>query len=122
MGSTVVIRNRTKETMVAGRVSVADDSLTRLIGLLNRSSLDPNEGLWIFPSSAIHTLGMRFVIDAVFLEKMRGRLCRVKKIYHRLPPWRMTRFVWGSESVLELPAGAAQAGRIEVGDELEIQG
>jgi uncharacterized membrane protein (UPF0127 family) len=33
----------------------------------------------------------------------------------------MTRYVWGSESVLELPAGVVAATQTEVGDELEFQ-
>ena len=72
---------------------------------------------------------LRFPIDAVFLEKMEpleepgahGRLCRVRRVYRQLPPWRMTRLVWGAESVLELAAGTAEQTSIEVGDELEIR-
>lgn len=125
----VVFRNRSKGTEVAGRVEIADSSWRRLVGLLDRSSLDQGEGLWIYPCSAVHTWGMRFPIDAVFLEKevpleepgVRGRRCRVRRVYHRLPPWRMTRLVWSAESVLELAAGTAELARIEVGDELEIR-
>ena len=125
----VVFRNRSKGTEIAGRVEVADGSWTRLVGLLNHSRLDQGEGLWIYPCSAVHTWGMRFPIDAVFLEKMEpleepgahGRLCRVRRVYRQLPPWRMTRLVWGAESVLELAAGTAEQTSIEVGDELEIR-
>lgn len=116
--------------MLASRVRVADSSLARMVGLLNRSSLEPGEGLWIYPSQAIHTLGMRFAIDAIFLERARRaaedsssgtRFYRVRRIYQRLAPWRLTRFVPGASSVLELPAGTVQASHTEVGDELEIQ-
>lgn len=125
----VVFRNRSKGTEIAGQVRIADTSWRRLVGLLDRSGLDAGEGLWIYPCSAVHTWGMRFPIDALFLEKMeplqepgvRGRRCRVRRIYHRLRPWRMTRLVWGAESVLEVAAGTAEHASIEVGDELEIR-
>ena len=125
----VAFRNRSKGTELAGQVAVADTTWTRLVGLLNRSALGPDEGLWIYPCSAVHTWGMRFPIDAVFLDKLaplaepgvRGRLCRVMRIYHRLAPWRLSGFVWRAESVLELAAGSAQDKGIEAGDELEIR-
>ena len=116
------IKNCSRGTVLGSRIRLADGTWTRLAGLLNRARLDPGEGLWIMPSSAIHTMGMRFSIDAVFLEKMQAeKRRRVKRIYHCLAPWRMTGFVWGAESVLELPAGTVEASKTEVGDELEIQ-
>lgn len=120
------IRNRTRGTVLADRAGVADSTWTRLVGLLNRSTLAPGEGLWLLPTSSIHTVGMRFPIDALFLGPMRmepekRRACQVQRIYHALHPWRITRYVWGSESVLELPAGVIAATRTEVGDELEFQ-
>ena len=125
---TLAIRNRTRGGLLAERAGVADTTWSRLVGLLNRASLEAGEGLWI-PTAAIHTMGMRFPIDALFLSEMRDdgtqgsprRLCRVRRVYQRLRPWRMTRYVWGSESVLELPAGVVAATRTEVGDELEFQ-
>jgi uncharacterized protein len=127
---TLVIRNRTRGSLLAERAGVAGTSWSRLVGLLNRSSLAMGEALWIIPTAAIHTVGMRFPIDVLFLGALREsgppggtprRACQVRRVYERLPPWRMTRYVWGSESVLELPAGVVAATRTEVGDELEFQ-
>src|SRR6266404_7716231 len=105
---TLGIRNRTRGTLLATRALVADGTWTRLVGLLNRSSLEPGEGLWLAPTAAIHTVGMRFSIDAIFLGAMEAagsagpacRVCRVSRVYHGLAPWRMTRYVWGAASVL----------------------
>src|SRR5258706_706103 len=120
------IRNRTRGTVLADRAGIADSTWTRLVGLLNRPALSSGEGLWLTPTSSIHTVGMRFPIDAVFLGPMRTepekrRACRVERIYRALGPWRVTRYVWGSERALELPAGVIAASRTEVGGELEFQ-
>ncbi len=126
----VGVKNHSKGTIVAAQVHVADTSLARLVGLLNRSRLEQDEGVWIFPSKGIHTLGMRFAIDVIFLDRGRprkqdpevgGRIYRVRRIYHRLAPWRFTRLVWEAESVLELAAGAVESSHTEVEDELEIR-
>ncbi|MSO19466.1 MAG: DUF192 domain-containing protein [Acidobacteria bacterium] len=86
-------------------------------GLLGRDHLEAGEGLWIVPTQAIHTFGMRFPIDAAFLDRQR----RVKRVYHRLQPNRITRFVWGAYSVLELESGALLKAGTRVGDELEMR-
>jgi len=60
---------------------------------------------------------MRFPIDAVFVDK-KGV---VVKIYERLLPWiGMVPFVWRADKVAELPAGAIERYRIEVGDQLRV--
>jgi len=127
VGLILAIRNVTRGGLLAERAGVTGTTWSRLMGLLNRSSLEAGEGLWI-PTAAIHTVGMRFPIDAIFLGAMREsdgpqgkRICRVRRVYQGLRPWRMTRYVWGSESVLELPAGVVAATQTEVGDELEFQ-
>ena len=65
----VFVFNKTKQTFLAYRVRVADSILSRLVGLLGQRSLEPDSGLWIFPSRGIHTLGMLFDIDVIFLDK-----------------------------------------------------
>jgi len=41
----------------------------RTLGLLNRTAIDQNEGLWLDNCWGIHTVGMRFSIDVVFLDQ-----------------------------------------------------
>ena len=101
---------------MADKVRLADTPRARRVGLLEVAALEPGEGLWIRPSQAIHTFWMRFPIDVLFLD----RRLRVKRVYHRLPPFRLTRLVWGARSVLELAPGVLANTRTEVGDELQF--
>lgn len=78
----------------------------RAIGLLGRRALAADEALLIRPCSSIHTFGMRFAIDVVFLD----RAGVVLALHPALPPWRTAR-CRGAQAVLELAAGgAARAG------------
>ncbi len=110
------VRNRTRGTLLGDKVLLANDPRSRRIGLLKQSGLEPGAGLWIFPSQAIHTFWMRFSIDVAFLD----RKLRVKRLYHRMPPFRLSRFVWGAQSVLELASGVLADSGTETGDELQI--
>jgi uncharacterized membrane protein (UPF0127 family) len=110
------VRNRTRGTLLGDDVRLADNPRTRRTGLLAETGLQPGAGLWIFPSQAIHTFWMRFSIDVAFLD----RNLRVKRVYHRMPPFRLSRFVWGAQSVLELASGVLADSGTETGDELQI--
>ncbi len=112
----VFVFNRTKETFLAYRAKVADSSLTRLVGLLGKRSLDPDGGLWILPSCGIHTLGMLFTIDVVFLNKD----LKVVDLSELVRPFSFTKLSWQAESVLELPAHTIFRSQTEVGDQLLI--
>jgi uncharacterized membrane protein (UPF0127 family) len=87
-------------------------------GLIGRAAreFDPGNALWIVPSDGIHTFGMRFPIDAVYLDS-RGRIL---KLYHRLRPFRIAALMPSAKSVLELPAGTLIRTHTEVGDVLEF--
>jgi hypothetical protein len=87
-------------------------------GLMGRAPehFPPGSGLWILPSNGIHTFGMRFPIDAAYLDSHR----RVVRVYKRLVPSRIAALSFRAKSVLELPAGTLEAARTEVGDELEF--
>jgi uncharacterized membrane protein (UPF0127 family) len=111
-----VVRNRTRGATLGCDVRLADTPRARRIGLLKHDRLNPGQGLWIYPSQAIHTFGMRFPIDVVFLD----RRMRVKRVYHELAPFRLTSLVWSAQSVLELPSGSLAGTKTAVGDELQI--
>lgn len=110
------VRNLTKGTVLADRADIADTSSKRKTGLLKHTQLDSGEGLWITPCEAVHTIGMKFPIDVVFLDKKR----RVIKIRHAMPRWRMAGSL-RAHSVLELPSGAAVATQTAAGDQLELE-
>lgn len=111
----VTFRNKTRATVIGTRIAVADTFLPRLIGLLGRRRLDADAGLWIVPSSGVHTFGMLFPIDVIALDWQH----RVHAVWPRLRPWRISEVSWKIHSVLELPAGSIQQGNIQPGDQLE---
>ena len=108
--------NLTKETWLATKVRKADNFLTRLVGLLKRKNLGPEEALWLMPSKGIHTIGMKFPIDVVFLNKG----SRVVGLVSGLVPNRISAVHLSSYSVLELPNGTIRKSRSEIGDQFEI--
>lgn len=74
----------------------------RARGLLGRRGLAAGHGLLLKPCDAIHTLGMRFPIDVVFLDAQN----RVVRIHRHVPPHRLLiRGGPGAVAALELPAG-----------------
>lgn len=77
------------EAPLAVDVDVAETFAERARGLIGRPAPAPGRGLLIPRCNAIHTLFMRYPIDATFLD----RKGRVVKSVRNLRPWRL--FVWG---------------------------
>lgn len=112
----VRVVNLTRQSELASHVEVADQGARRRKGLLGVDELAPGEGLWIAPCEAVHTFGMRFAIDLVYLDRSR----RIVKIRHRVPRSRISGCL-RAHSVLELRAGSAADAGAQVGDQLECQ-
>ena len=110
------VTNRTRGTTVADRADIADTSAKRRTGLLKHTGLAPGEGLWITPCEGVHTFGMKFAIDVIFLNKKK----KVLKIRPNMVKRRLALSLL-AHSVLELPAGRlAETGTV-AGDLLEFE-
>jgi uncharacterized membrane protein (UPF0127 family) len=109
------ISNLTKQVEIAHCVDLADHGATRRKGLLGRDMLTAGEGLWIVPCEAVHTFGMRFPIDLVYLDRDK----RVKKIRSAVPPLRISACL-SAHSVLELASGSIRSTGTQPGDILEF--
>lgn len=110
--------NQTRQAYLATDLAIADTHWTRLRGLLGLSLDDFRNGcgLWITPCHGVHTLGMGFPIDVVYLD----RGMNVIHIQTELKPWRFAPIRGQAASVLELPCKIAAETRTAVGDKIEI--
>ena len=110
------VREAARGRTVAEMVGVAETPSSRRRGLLGTDALPEDAGLLILPCRQVHTFGMRYPIDAVFLD---GEY-RVVRVAGSLKPRRFSPLVWRAKAVLELPAGRAERVGIAVGDQLEF--
>ena len=108
--------NQQRQSFLHLGVTRADTSLGRLRGLLGRWSLRSNEGLWVMPSRGIHTVGLFFPIDAVYLDGS----CRVVHLIEHLKPFRVPLIRMQCDSVLELPTRSIYSSNTQIGDQLLI--
>jgi len=111
------VRNVSRGIAIGDAIRETDTFLARLRGLLGTDGLAPGEGLWITPCSGIHSFGMRFVFDALFL----GPGLKVVGRYERFRRNRISWVFWNARGVLELPAGTIERTGTEVGDEIEFR-
>ena len=110
------VTNLTRGSSVGETIELADTSMTRMFGLLGRSGLDAGGGLWIRPSSGVHTFFMRFRIDVIGLD----RELKVIKLWRCLAPFRVTSVSVKMHSVIELPCGTIKRSETQLGDMLEV--
>src|ERR1700723_757910 len=112
------VYNKTRETFVATEAILADSYLRRLVGLLGKTKrwAQLGRGFWIVPSRGVHTIGMMFPIDLIFLSKEK----EVVHVEEHLRPFRISAVSLKATSVLELPAHTVFRTGTQVGDRMEI--
>ena len=92
---------------------VAHSFRARLLGLaFRRSAAEP---LLIPRCRSVHTAGMRFAIDVVFVDRQGFAV----KIVRDLRPWRIS-LAAGARAVIEMPAGTLRWGLVLPGDRLYL--
>ena len=82
-------------------------------GLLGSEKLSKNEGLWIFPCNSVHSFGMRYSLDIIYLNSD----LQIRSIRKDMKPARISLDLF-AKSVLELDAGAADQLGLKVGDKV----
>jgi uncharacterized membrane protein (UPF0127 family) len=85
-----------------------------MVGLLGTTSLEPGCGLLIFPTQAVHTFGMKYPLDLVFLDRKK----RVVGLRQSVRPYRLSPIFWKAECVLELPPSTIEQSKTEMGDSI----
>jgi uncharacterized protein len=113
---TYCVYNRTRECFLSFGVGVADTSFARLKGFIGRLKLGLDEGLWVVPSSGVHTWGVLFPLDLIYLDENH----RVVYLNEHFPRFRIAPLRIEAASVLELPTHTIYSSRTETGDELLI--
>jgi hypothetical protein len=108
--------NQTRNVVLVEHGSVAANLWSRLRGLLGRPPLQAGNGLLLRGEKAIHTVGMGYPIDVLFLD----RAGRVVHLYHSMPPLRASPYVRRAQDILELPPGILAKTGTVLGDVITL--
>ncbi len=86
------------------------------IGLLGRAGLVPGAGLLLANTRAIHTQGLTFPIDVLFL----GERGTVLAIYTDVQPGMLLVIDRAGRHAIELPAGSTARAHVQPGEQLRL--
>jgi uncharacterized membrane protein (UPF0127 family) len=111
--------NTTRQAFLASQLRCADSHLSRLIGLMGTppGALASGHGLWIVPCHGVHTFGMRYAIDLVYLNDK----YEVVHTEENVKPWRVAAVCLEASTVLELSPHTIFQTSTCVGDKIEIR-
>ncbi|HWG18012.1 MAG TPA: DUF192 domain-containing protein [Acidobacteriaceae bacterium] len=110
------VYNQTRESFLSLGVTAANTTFARLRGLIGRMHLRSDEGIWVVPSSGVHTLGVLVPLDLIYLDAN----YRVIHLVEHFPTFRIAPLRSQSESVLELAPHTIYSSQTQVGDQLLI--
>ncbi len=92
-------------------VSSACNFIQRAAGLIFRKQLFVNEVFHIKPCNSVHTFGMKYAIDVVYLDNTGVVLKIIKKMQKRRISW-----CFKAHSVLEFQSNASDLLGMQIGD------
>jgi len=110
------INNNTQNTSIPVRILRADGFLARLTGLLGASEWESDHGLLFERCRSIHTFGMRYPLDILFIDSTG----MVLEVVRNVAPNQVIKGPKYSESVIEFRAGALDHVPMTIGDQLVI--
>ena len=105
-------KNIEKDEIISNNVAVANNFFSRLFGLIFRRKLKKGDCLLIENCKGIHTFGMIYDIDVVFLDKDN----RVISTFCNIKPFKIIPFIKNASKVLELQSGSLGATSLKAGD------
>jgi uncharacterized membrane protein (UPF0127 family) len=114
---TARLRNLRTGSILAANVAKATSWWRRLSGFLPCPQVRPNDGLWFDNCGAIHTLGMRSEIDAIFLDGQH----RVLSVRYSVPRHRFIIGERNARAVIELGAAVSKTRQVSIGDRLALE-
>lgn len=106
-----------RQCLIVHNLEVAEGVRSRTRGLIGHPHLEPGQALMIPGSRWIHTFGMSFPIDVVYVDK-KGRIVALTE---SLPPHRVDRPVLRAQTVIEMAAGEIRRLALKVGERLELR-
>src|SRR3954471_24575498 len=92
-------------------ITVALSFWQRLTGLAGRRTLAGGRGLLLARTRSVHTCGMRFALDLVWIDGS-GRVVRIDRCVR---PWRVRTCLRARGGVLELAADEASRAGVTLG-------
>ena len=111
----VALMNERTHQAVATSVEIAATRTSRRRGLLGRDRLDKTSAMLLAPCAGVHTAGMRFAIDVVFVDREGYAV----KVVRNLRPWRIA-LASRARAVIELQGGSLRWGQVLLGDRLYL--
>lgn len=113
---TYCVYNQTRECFLSLGVTPADTAFLRLKGLIGKLNMRSDEGLWVIPSSGVHTWGVLFPVDLIYLDED----LRVVYVSEHFPRFTVAPLRIRAASVLELPTHTIYSSQTHIGDQLVI--
>lgn len=100
--------------LISDTVFTADSFFSRLRGLIFRKPLENGEALLLKDCKSIHTMGMKYGIDAAFINK-EGKII---SIFENILPWRFSPYVGQASAVVEFKGGFLKEKSLGAGDRI----
>lgn len=110
--STITVMRESE--VIVSEVTMGDRFLKRLVGLSNRKKMETHQGFLLKPCNQIHTFGMHFPIDAVFLSKDE----HILHIEQYMTANRISKHIKQAQCVLEISGNMTKVKNLKVGDRL----
>ena len=110
-----MIRNLTRNTVIASHVKITKNPWQRMKGLLGASDLPNGDALIITRCQSIHMFFMKFSIDVIFCDRRNKAI----GLCERLKPFCLSPVFFKASYAIELPSGAIAASKTQIGDQIQ---
>jgi uncharacterized protein len=101
-------------SIIARKVFTAGNFIQRSFGLIFRKPLKYGEAFLIKNCKSIHTIGMRYSIDVLFIDKN----SRIIAAFKDISPWSFTPFIKDASLALEFRSGFADGQLPSAGEKI----
>ena len=111
-----MIRNASNGRIICRNELMARGFFQRLTGMLTRKFSGKLDGIVFENCNTIHTFGMRFSLDVLFVDRNNV----IIKIQKNMAPWKTASAGIKKCTAIELPAGTADMVMCKTGDIIEF--
>lgn len=105
------------DSVLADHIRIAESFHEKLIGLLKDKVLESQQGLLLKGCKQVHTFGMKFPIDVIFLSK-EGAILHFE---NNMLPRQMSKYIKKAFYCLELKSGEIKEHQLKLNDHIEFE-